>query len=71
MIMQQWRKEKGNVPGYLDRLRPSRRRLIERRLQRVDALDCFGPPGTQQEMPEEEDEVGSIFMFKEEAVCPV
>ena len=69
--MQQWRKEKGNVPGYLDRLSPSRRRLIERRLQRVDALDCFGPPGTQQEMLEEEDEVGSIFMYKEEAVCPV
>ena len=41
-----------------------------RGLQRVDALANFGPPGNQYGAPEEEDEVGSIFTFMEEAACP-
>ena len=41
-----------------------------RGLQRVDVLANFGPPGTQQGTPEEEDEVGGIYTSMEEAACP-
>ena len=41
-----------------------------RGLQWVDVLANFGPPDTQHGMPEEEDEVGSIFTSMEETACP-
>ena len=40
-----------------------------RRLQRVDVLASFGPPGNQYGVSEEEDEVGSTITSMEEAAC--
>ena len=68
MFIWQWRKRRARHSWLLDRSNPTLPAVVSvRGLQRVDVLASFGPPGTQHGTPEEEDEVGSTIMSKEEA----